>query len=429
MKEAKLKRLREDPVVFADVILKFKAFDYQKKILRDHGKRIVSCMGRQTGKTTTISAKAIQFAVTNPNTTTLIVSPSLRQSMIMFSRIEGFIYASKILTKSIVRKTRTIIQFSNGAQIVALPCSENMLRGYTAHLVICDEAAFMPEEVISGVMFPMLATTHGTLVLLSTPWSRDNLVYKACMDPRWSVHTVKSSECPLITKEFLDEQRRMMTAEQFAREYEAEFAEAAESYFSQELIRSCVLEAQALGLEFESDVEKFAVPGCFGGVDLGKKQDYSVISVVKMEDDLLKLVFHLQFPLETPYPSIIGAIKRMHERAPFAKIAIDKTGVGEAIMDELTDLPTEGVAFTEQRKADMLGGQRMKMEQECLALPYDRELCAQLNDQRYEYTKSGKIRFWHPSTGHDDRLWSLALAVYAARGMGPGAPPLSISGV
>lgn len=426
--EEKLSRLRDDPVVFADVILKFKAFDYQEKILRDHSKRIVSCMGRQTGKTTTISAKAIQFAVTNPNTTTLIVSPSLRQSMIMFSRIEGFIYASKILKKSIVRKTRTIIQFSNGAQIVALPCSENMLRGYTAHVVICDEAAFMPEETITGVMFPMLATTHGTLILLSTPWSRDNLFYKAFMDPKWSVHKVKSSECPLITEEFIEEQRRMMTVEQFAREYEAEFAEASESYFSQELIRSCVLKAQEIGLEFTDDTEKFAISGCFGGVDLGKKQDYSVISAIERAGDMNKLVFHRQFPLETPYPEIIGAIQHLHQRAPFHKIDIDRTGIGEAIMDELKNLPVEGVLFTEQRKADVLGSLRVRMEQGNLALPYDRELCSQLNDQRYEYKKSGKLRFWHPSAAHDDRLWSLALAVYAARGEEPPQPPVSVAG-
>lgn len=183
-----------------------------------------------------------------------------------------------------------------------------------------------------------------------------------------------------------------MTSEAFEMEYEAEFAESASSYFSQDLIRSCVLKAQEIGLEFTDDVERFDISGCFGGVDLGKKQDYSVISAVERTGDLSKLVFHRQFPLETPYPEIIGAIQRLHQRAPFQKIAIDRTGIGEAIMDELRERPVEGVLFTEQRKADMLGGLRVKMEQGNFALPYDRELCAQLNDQRYEYTKSGKLR-------------------------------------
>lgn len=426
--EEKLKMLREDADVFASAVLNFEPFDYQTKILRDESKRIVACLGRQTGKTTTIAAKALHFALSNPDTTTLIVSPSLRQSMIMFGRIESFIYRSKILTRSIVRKTRTIIQFSNGAMIVALPCSEHLLRGYTAHLVICDEAAFMPEEVISNVLFPMLATTGGTLILLSTPWGRDNLFHRAFVDPAWSVHRVKSSECPLIPSEFLEEQRRMMTSEQYAIEYEAEFSEAASAYFSQDLIRSCVLKAQELELEFEDDVEKFAIRGCFGGVDLGKKQDYSVISAIEKDGDLDKFVFHRQFPLETPYPEIIGAMKRLHQLAPFRKIAIDRTGIGEAIVDEMRGLPVEGVLFTEQRKADILGCLRVRMEQGNLALPYDRELCAQLNEQRYEYRKSGRIRFWHPPASHDDRLWSLALAVYAARGEEPPTMPIAVAG-
>jgi len=413
----KLKRLRDDPVVFAASVLKFKPFPYQEKILRDSSKRLCACLGRQTGKTTTISAKAINFAVTNPNTTTLIVSPSLRQSMIMFSRIEGFIYASRILRKSIVRMTRTVIQFSNGSQIVALPCSENMLRGYTANMVICDEAAFMPDEVISGVMFPMLATTHGTLILLSTPWSRDNIFYKAFVDPRWSVHKVKSSECPLITQEFLEEQRSMMTREQFAREYEAEFAEAAEAYFSQELIRSCVLKAQAMEVHYSTDFEKFNAPGCFAGVDLGQKQDYTAITVVQKDrdDPVQKMIFHHQFPLETPYPEITGAIRRMHQLAPFQGIAVDRTGVGGPVVDELMGLPIDGILFTQDRKAQMLGHLRIVMERGNLALPYNRELCAQLNDQRFGYTAAGRLKFWHPEGAHDDRMWSLALAVWAAK--------------
>ncbi|MEM2507372.1 MAG: hypothetical protein QXF61_10060, partial [Nitrososphaeria archaeon] len=53
-----------------------------------------------------------------------------------------------------------------------------------------------------------------------------------------------------------------------------------------------------------------------------------------------------------------------------------------------------------------------------LRIPYDPELIAELNIERFELTKDGKIKFSHPEGSHDDRFWSLALAVYAAR-----APP------
>jgi len=164
----KLKKLREDPVTFAQTIMNFDPFPYQEKLLRDPSKRIVSVWGRQTGKTTTNAIKAIHFAYCNPKTLVLIVSPSLRQSMIMFDRILDLIYSNPWLPKSIIRKTRTLIHLDNGSRIVALPCSANLLRGYAASLIICDEASFMPEEVIIQVMFPMLSTTNGTAILLST---------------------------------------------------------------------------------------------------------------------------------------------------------------------------------------------------------------------------------------------------------------------
>jgi len=200
--EQGLQKLLDNPVLFSETVLDFHPFAYQEKLLRDYSRRIVSCMGRQTGKTTTIAVKAIHFAYTNPKTTTLIVSPSLRQSMILFDRIVSLIYNNEWLPTSVVRKTRTIIQLDTGSQIIALPCSENFLRGYTAHLLIIDEAAFLPETTMTNILFPMLATTHGTLILLSTPWGKNHYFYRAFMDPDFSVHRVKSVECPLISVSF-----------------------------------------------------------------------------------------------------------------------------------------------------------------------------------------------------------------------------------
>jgi hypothetical protein len=49
-------------------------------------------------------------------------------------------------------------------------------------------------------------------------------------------------------------------------------------------------------------------------------------------------------------------------------------------------------------------------------------LIAELNIERFELTKDGKIRFSHPEGTHDDRFWSLALAVAATRQEAEGKP-------
>ena len=407
------------PIVYAERVLGIKPFSYQAKLLEDTNKRIVACMGRQTGKTTTIAMKAIYFADKNPRVTVLITSPSLRQSMIMFDRITTFVYSTPYLRNKVVRATRTVIQFENGSRIIALPCSENLLRGYTAHMVICDEAAFMPEDVITQVLFPMLSTTDGYAIFLSTPWGRDHFFYRAFMDPGYSVHKVRSEECPLIKPEFLEEMRRNMTREAYLMEYEAEFVEALNSYFPQDLIRGCVEKAQRLGLELHTSLEgEYPRGDYYAGLDLGKLQDYTVLTVVRVESDVVKLIFMREFPLETPYTNVIGYLVRANEKFGFMKVLVDQTGVGEPIVEEIKSQGVscaEGVKFTADIKERLLSNLKLLMEQGRLALPYNRRLCQQINEQRYEYMKSGHIRFSHPERSHDDMLWSLALACYATR--------------
>jgi len=414
--EEKLRRLRDDPVLFAEAVLGFKSFPYQERLLRDPSKRIVSCMGRQTGKTSTIAVKAVHFAATHPGTTTLIVAPSRRQSMIMFDRILSFIYGNEFLPPCVVRRTRTLVEFDQGSRIIALPCSRNLLRGFTASLVIVDEAAFVPEDVITQVIFPMLATTGGAMIMLSTPWGRDNVFYRAFVNPDYSVYNIRSEECPLISREFLEEQRQNLTEEAYRMEYEAMFAEAAMSYFSQDLIRSCV--DPSLELEVDLEAVKPGRGEFFGGCDLGKLDDHSVLVVVERVDDLVRLVFLWEFPLGTAYPVVIGAVVRANEKFGLRRTLVDRSGVGEAVMDEIKSqglAKAEGAPFSGEKKAEYLANLRIRMEQGQFKMPYNRRLFQQMNEQQYEYTKNGKLRFWHPPNSHDDQLMALSLAVYASK--------------
>lgn len=407
------------PAVYVEKVLGLKLYPYQAKLLEDSSKRIVACMGRQTGKTTTIAVKAIIYADTNPNTTVLITSPSMRQSMIMFDRITMLIYSTPYLRNKITRATRTIIQLDNSSRIIALPCSENFLRGYTADMAICDESAFMPETVITKVIFPMLSTTSGTAILLSTPWDRNHFFYKAFVNPAYSVHRVKSSECPLITQEFLEEMRQNMTEEAYRQEYEAEFVEVSNSYFAQDLIRKCVELAERAGLESFSDLEHaFAKGEYYAGIDFGKLQDHSILAIVKVEDKTVKLLYMHEFPLETPYTQVIGHLARAWKKFDFRKMLVDQSGVGEPILEEIRNQGIdciEGIKFTSETKENLLSGLKMAMEQGRLAIPYERRLCQQINEQQYSYSKSGRLQFAHPANTNDDMLWALALAVAASK--------------
>jgi hypothetical protein len=84
-------QIPSDVVEFAQTLFEFKPYEYQAKLLEEKSKRIVVRWSRQAGKTTCIALRAIWFAATHPKTLTLIVAPTLRQSMIMSDRIQDFL--------------------------------------------------------------------------------------------------------------------------------------------------------------------------------------------------------------------------------------------------------------------------------------------------------------------------------------------------
>ena len=425
-------RLREDPVFFAEAVLGFRPFRYQAELLRCGSRRVVACWARQTGKTRTIAVKVIHFAFSNADTTTLIVSRGLRQSMIMFSVVLQFVRANPFLRGSVVRFTRTMVQLTNGSRIVALPCGPDgaALRGFTAHLVVMDEAAFMPEDVIASVIFPMLATTGGSAIMLSTPWGRDHIFYRSFTNPNyWSLH-VRAEECPLISREFLEEQRRDIGELRYKMEYEAEFVEDENSFFKQALIRQCVRDCEPLS-EMTPAMPAYVSKAYYLGADFGKKVDYSVVVVLEEgEDGVLRVVLLKQFELGTSYTDIVAFIQLLNEKFDIMKGFVDQSMVGESLVEEIKEFASqiEGVAFTAKAKQDMMSLLQARMEQKRIALPLDRALLSQINEQQYRFSKlkptetpeeKGVMTFYHPKGTHDDQLWALALAVYAAKEAGP----------
>jgi hypothetical protein len=146
--------------------------------------------------------------------------------MLMFDKILDFIEAGP-LRRSVKYRTRTRVKFSNGSWIIALPSGRygHTLRGHTAHLIILDEAAFIPIEVIENVVFPMLATTNGDCWMLSTPWGTDHTFYRAWNSPDWSKHHWPTSVNLLVSPQFLEEQKGLIGEERFRIEYLAEFRE------------------------------------------------------------------------------------------------------------------------------------------------------------------------------------------------------------
>lgn len=205
-------------------------------MLRWGGKRLLLNCSRQSGKSTTTAVLAMHQAYYRPNSLILLVSPSIRQSGELFRKVTQFRTISE-LPISLVEETKLSMTLSNGSRIVSLPSSEATVRGFSgASLIIEDEASRVPDDLYRA-MRPMLAVSGGRLILMSTPFGkRGHFFDEWSQGQGWERITVTADECPRISKEFLEEERRSIGDWWFRQEYGCEFMETVDSVFTYDLV-------------------------------------------------------------------------------------------------------------------------------------------------------------------------------------------------
>jgi hypothetical protein len=289
-----------DTLLWARHHLHFQPDPIQSQILAAPSPYILLNCSRQWGKTTVIAIKTLHFALFHPRTTTLVAAPSERQSTILLRRLQAFLKTLSI-TPAPVPGVPFSIRLPNASEITALPASADTIRGFTAHLLIFDEAARVPGHLYHALS-PTRATTAGPLWLLSTPNGPDGFFYDAWhaddfappshrelpnaaasaserdldMDtgsggrerservsgedhslynrerrepgpagqdppaPHWTRFRVPATDCPRITPDFLDHERLMLGDDMFRQEYLCEFITPGGFLLSRELIESAI---------------------------------------------------------------------------------------------------------------------------------------------------------------------------------------------
>ena len=169
-------------------------------MLRSAGKRGVLNCSRQWGKSTITAAKAMHRRCTKPESLTLVVSPSARQSGEFLRKAAGFARKLGIRPKG-DGDNEISLALPNGSRIVGLPGSEATVRGFSAvSLLLVDEAARVSDELYLAVR-PMLAVSDGALWLMSTPFGKRGFFYEAWEHggPEWERVRAAATECPRIS--------------------------------------------------------------------------------------------------------------------------------------------------------------------------------------------------------------------------------------
>jgi hypothetical protein len=242
---------RQAPVggVYADAVELWHAVyghppdQWQREILLSQSPRVLMCCARQVGKSATSAVLGLFVALEQAPAMVLLVSASLRQSQELGRKLFNAYCA---LGRPVAAEAESLLSLSlaSGSRIVCLPSRSATLRGFSSPaLVVCDEAAYIPDEIFYSLTPMLAASPGGRLIALSSPAGRVGWFYECWQNAHgWERTRITAAECPRICPEFLEEQRAMMPPALYAQEFEAEFLEVGgHMVFRPELVRASVV--------------------------------------------------------------------------------------------------------------------------------------------------------------------------------------------
>lgn len=240
---------------------------WQHDLLFASERLVLANTSRQVGKSTTTSARVLHQSLIS-GSLSILVAPSLRQSSELFRKFRTFAKAVGIL--KVVKDTALTMEFSNGSRVIALPGSEDTVRGFSSvNLLIVDEAAYVPDGIYRGVR-PMLAVSQGQMICLTTPAGKRGFFHDAWQDDAVVARRflVTWKDCPRIPVSFIEAERRAL-GPFFEQEYEGVFLDLLSSVFPGELIDRAFaddIDLDALGIpvagplvDVDDDVEALVI--------------------------------------------------------------------------------------------------------------------------------------------------------------------------
>ncbi|MCK5612002.1 terminase family protein [Candidatus Pacearchaeota archaeon] len=417
--ELDVQRLKDDANYFVEHILKIKLHEGQKELLKCTDKRISILCSRRWGKSTVSSAKACHIASTLPNSNILCLSRSQRQSSELFKKISSMVNGCE-LKHSITRQTQTEMAFSNGSIIKSLPSNEDSLRGLDASFVIFDESSWIPESLFT-VVFPMLLTSKGGAILISTPGVASGTFFESCQ-PKSEFTNFTFTHSSAV----FDDGTYLVDPEELARECERMGGENSAAYRAEFLCQFVTPEGawfdvESLNESFnKSPVEiKFGLEGhkYVIGTDLGQVSDFTTIVVLDYTDtDDLQVVRSIKFNgLSTD--AILSKLYKEVVAFNATRVLIDRAGIGLTMLEmaqaKWGSIRWEPFVFTKESKIRIMTNLSVVLDRRQLALPDDEDFRSEMINFFYkENPETGHIKMAGRGA-HDDWVCGLALAVEA----------------
>lgn len=356
----------------------------QKKILECDKRFIVVMCGRRFGKSELSQIIGIKEAITGGQVA--YITPTYKLAKAFFERLTAALpFKNNISNLKIYCPNNGSIEFYTGERL-------DNLRGRKFHLVIIDEAAFIPdlESGWQNSIRPTLTDYEGKAVFLSTPRGK-NFFYSMFMkqgEADWQSFKFTTYDNPYINTKEIDEAKLQLPEVVFEQEYLANPAENSANPFGNAYIKNCIRPISS------QQIVSY-------GIDLAKSVDFTVIIGL---DNGGNVAYFDRFQMDW------HNTKETIRRLPIAPILADSTGVGDPILEDLKreGINIEGLKFTSQSKQQLMEGLAQAIQQGKISYP-EGVIVDELDIFEYQFTANG-VRYSAPSGFHDDCVMALALA-------------------
>ena len=371
-----------------DVILK-KPHPKQLEVLNSKARFRVMMAGRRFGKSLISQDISIDRGINKENVA--YITPTYQLGKIFFTEI------LKSLPIEIYRKNEAdlVINFITGGSIRFFTGERlDALRGLKFHLVIIDEASYIPnlQEGWNNSIRPTLTDYKGKAIFLSTPKGKNYFysLYMKSDEPDWESFKFTTYDNPHIDATEIDAAKIQLPNVVFEQEYMANPMENAANPFGSEHINKCTKELSRQ-------------PTDYYGIDLAKSVDWTVIIGMDRQGNTTE-VYRFQKDWLQTKESIITIC---HKNKP---IVIDSTGVGDAIVEDLQKHfnSMHGFKYTATSKQQLMESLASSIHKGEISFPHG-VVKDELEIFEYVFTSTG-VKYSAPQGFHDDCVNALALA-------------------
>ena len=305
------------------------------------------------------------------------------------------------------------IDFPNGGMIAVRSAHHpDNLRGEGLNLAVFDEAAYMEPRVWPEVVRPMLTTTRGSALFLSTPFGRNWFwdIFRIGMDDeeeQWSAFQYATRSNPRIEIDELLSIRRQTSDQVYRSEYEAHFTDDGGQVFR--------------GIRAAVTASRFAQPQAgrayVAGVDWGREHDFTVIVII---DVITRQMVAMDRFNQIGWGLQRGRLAALAAHWQPQVIWAEANSFGAPNIEALQDegLPMRAFITTSKSKSPLIETLALAIERGFIGLLDDPVLLAELASFTLERLPGGGYRYGARAGTHDDTVIATALAWYGVEHSG-----------